>query len=55
MQNRVQTTETKYAALTEIVIGKAILSSLTYRKSLNRGIENRDNLLKLNKLVEKTP
>ena len=54
MQNKVQSDDTKYAALTENVMETAIISSLTYWKSLNKRIENWCNLLILKKLVEKT-
>jgi len=54
MQNKVQGSDTKYAAFTEMVMETAIISSLTYWKALNNGIENWCNLLVLNKLVKKT-
>lgn len=54
MQNKLQSTDTKYATFSEMVMETDILSSLTYRKALNKGIENWYNLLILNKLVKKT-
>lgn len=54
MQNKVQSDDTKYAALTENVMETAIISSLTYWKSLNSGIKKWYILLILNKLGLKT-
>jgi len=54
MQNKVQSSDTKYATFTEMVMETAIISSLTYWKALNNRIENWCNLLILNKLGLKT-
>ena len=54
MQNKVQSDDTKYAVFTEKTMKTAIISSLTYWKSLNKRIKNWYNLLILKKLVEKT-
>ena len=54
MQNKVQSDDNKYAMFTEMIMEIAIISSLTYWKSLNKRIKNWCNLLIFKKLFEKT-